>query len=111
MSKAYTIKITGVRARIGRCGGVRFQLCDPRQRAWVTPSFRKSVNESGGWLLLDDAIFEIARSIYLAHTEQDPRVARARLRLIDTDASDPAPLEVDDILELWLEDPAPPALP
>lgn len=110
MGDVHKIKITGLKARLGHHGGVRFQVCDPSKKAWVTPSFAHSPNRSGDWLLLDPYVYELAQGIYLARPDPEQRIACARLRL--TRGCDHADgLEVDDIEALWLEDPAPPRVP
>lgn len=107
MRDVHKIKITGLKARLGHHGGVRFQVCNPSKKAWVTPSFARSPNRSGDWLLLDQYVYELAQGIYLARPDPEQRIACARLRL--TTGCDHADvLEVDDIEALWLEDPPPP---
>ncbi|MEX1363297.1 MAG: hypothetical protein AB1Z98_09240 [Nannocystaceae bacterium] len=101
MSDQYTIRITGVRAQLGHNGSVLFDVCDPKQKVWVTPSFSRSQNDDCGWLRLDEGVFAMAQSIFLAGTSADTRLATAVLRLADPGSCESTTLEVDDIEALW----------
>lgn len=110
MSDEYTIKITGIKARTGSRGRIRFSVCIP-QRGFVEPRFPQGWAGCTTWLTVDDQVFDVAAAVYLASAASKDRLAHAQLRLANPRSCDDRSLDVDDIEAIWLADPLPPAVP
>lgn len=106
MSRTYGIKITGVLAREGYYGRVRFAVCDRDRGRWVDARFPVDVDGARGWLRVDDPVFAVAAGLYLARGDADARVARAELVLGDGPVDDGAPFVVE-LRSIWLADATP----
>lgn len=118
MSGTYGIKITGVLARVGYYGRIRFVVCDRRRGRWVEPRFVPRDDGMPRWLRVDDYVFSVAEALYLHAPDETARVARAELVLGEAssgpvpDGSLPdGPLVVEQVRSIWVEDPPEPALP
>ncbi|MCA9650952.1 MAG: hypothetical protein KC501_13635 [Myxococcales bacterium] len=109
MRHTHAIKITGVLARVGYYGRIRFDVCDPKRKRWVDASFPPDV-DGRDWLAVDDTVFAVAAAAFMRGPGCDDRVVYAELVLTEPAPDEEDALGVEEVRSLW-DRQAPPAYP